>query len=200
MSGQKKVKVLIVGLPLFAQQLKKDLEAFDRVNKYYCLDTYYNRKDRIKAFFRLPFVDVVYSINGSLSKSKVFDIAFLLKKRVMMTWVGTDVTKAKKESNKNQQYLEYSEHYCEVEWIQQELKELKINAKIQNFFNFKSTIEAPIVTKPTLTILTYISKNREEYYGWNELCFVAEQHPDVSFTVVGTDGVGKYPSNVHCLG
>lgn len=200
MSGQKKVKVLIVGLPLFAKRLKEDLETFDKVNKYYCLDTYYNRNDRIKALLLLPFVDVIYSINGSLSKSKVFDIAFKLKKRVMMTWVGTDVSKAKKEPHKNQLYLTESEHYCEVEWIQNELKELNIDAKIQNFFNFKTNFEAVANNSTQLNVLTYISKNREEYYGWNELRYIAEQNPTIQFTVVGTDGIGTYPNNINCLG
>lgn len=200
MSGQKRNKILIVGLPLFAERLKNDLSSFDKKNRYYFLNTYYSRKDRIKAFFLLPFVDVVYSINGSLSKSKVFDLAFYFKKRVMMTWVGTDVSKAIKEPNKNQLYLKKAEHYCEVEWIQEELKQLTIDAKIQNFFNFKTDFEVVLNSSAQLNVLTYISKNREEYYGWNELLYVAEQNPTIQFTVVGTDGVGTYPTNIICLG
>lgn len=200
MSGHKKNKVLIVGLPLFAKKLKEDLQAFDPSNQYYCLDTYYNKLDKIKALFIIPFVDIVYSINGTLSESGVFDWAFKCKKRVMMTWVGTDVLKAKNELNKNQLYLKKAEHYCEVDWIKKELETIGIKAKIQNFFNFKSNLQITHLNEKYLNILSYISKNREEFYGWNELCYVAKRNSDVSFTVVGTDGVGEYPSNINCLG
>lgn len=201
MSGRrKKSRVLIVGLPLFAQRLQKDLSEFDSKNHYLFLNTYYRKRDKIKAFFLIPFVDIVYSINGTLSTSRVFDLAFFFKKRVMMTWVGTDVLKAKAEPNKKQKYLHHAEHYCEVNWIQKELKEIGVNATIQNFFNFKADIEVKYPDEKQLKVLTYISKNREIYYGWNELCEVAKQNPKVSFTVVGTDGSGEIPENVFCLG
>lgn len=201
MSGHKKrINVLIVGLPLFTQRLQKDLHEFDPKNKYIALDTYYRIWDKVRAFFLIPFVDVVYSINGTLSTSRVFDLAFFFKKRVMMMWVGTDVSKAKKENNKNQKYLHHAEHYCEVEWIQKELEEINISAKIQNFFNFKADVQINNPEGSQLKILAYIGKSREIYYGWNELCEVANQNPHVSFTVVGTDGIGNIPENVKCLG
>jgi hypothetical protein len=202
MLGQtRKKRILIVGLPLFAQRLQKELQSFDTKNKYFFLDTYYTKKDRIKALFLIPFCDVVYSINGSLSKSGVFDLTLKLKKRLMLTWVGTDVTKAKKESNKNQNYLNHAEHYCEVNWIKEELKELGINATIQNFFNFPREIkQAEFPLSKQLHILTYMGKNREEYYGWNEILEVAKLNPEVQISVVGTDGISETPDNMKCLG
>ena len=194
------MRVLIVGLPLFAERLHKSLSEFDTSNTYYYLDTYYNKKDRLKALVLIPRVDVIYSINGTLDKSRVFDLALKLKKRVMMTWVGTDVTKAKNLIQINQRYLEKAEHYCEVTWIQKELKDLNIKADILNFFNFeiKNNSEQPSGSK--LSVLSYISEGREKYYGWDEIMQAARENEDVNFTIVGTKGLQIVPDNVRCLG
>lgn len=195
------MKVLIVGLPLFGSRLQKELQAFDPGNKYYFLDTYYSKKDKIKAFFMIPRVDVVYSINGALDKSGVFDYAFRWKKKIMMTWVGTDVTKARKLKEVNKLYKEKAHHYCEVGWIQEELREhLGLEAKILNFFNFSEQKEISICESKTLNVLVYIAKNREAYYGWNEIIEAAVILPEVQFTIVGTEGVGEFPTNVVCKG
>ena len=120
------MRILLVGLPYFTERLYHDLVAFDKENKYYRLDTYYSKKDRLKALLLIPFIDVVYSINGTLGKSRAINLALKKKKRVMMTWVGTDVSKAKLLANVNQSFVRNVEHYCEVDWIQEELKELNI--------------------------------------------------------------------------
>ena len=197
-----RMRVLIVGLPLFAKRLQKDLSEFDSSNKYYCLDTYYSKVDQLKALFLIPRVDVVYSINGTLGNSRVFELALKKKKKVMMTWVGTDVTKAKRLKEVNERFLNDVEHYCEVDWIKEELKELNIHAEVLNFFNFKEEKNSAIEAEKQLQILTYISKGREKYYGWDEIISTARLHADVLFTVVGTDGKGfdNIPDNVSCLG
>ncbi len=183
-------RIIIVGLPLFAKRLSQDLKSFDPSLKVTALDTYYNKKDKIKALFLIPFCSVVYSINGTTSKSRVFDLAFFFKKKVMMTWVGTDVTKAIKNQNRIQKYIDRAEHYCEVQWIQTELKEtLDIDAEILNFFNFKNSksTDFPALNKG-LNVLSYIAKNREEYYGLPTILELAKNFPNVKFDVVGTDG------------
>jgi len=194
------MRVLLVGLPYFTEKLARDLREFDTENTYYRLDTYYNKKDRIKAMWLIPTIDVVYSINGALDKSRVFDWAFFWRKKVMMNWVGTDVTKARKLEQVNQQYLMKASHYCEVEWIQEELKLLDIDAKILNFFNFPKTFDVRIPDEENLKVLTYISDGREDYYGWQEVLKAARACPDVDFTVVGTTGKKEQPENMKCLG
>jgi len=75
------MRILIVGIPLFSERLQKEISEFDTDNTYIYLNTYYNTLDRVKAFFLIPFVDVVISINGTVTKSKVFDLALLFKKK-----------------------------------------------------------------------------------------------------------------------
>lgn len=196
----KGLKVLIVGLPLFAERLKNDLKAYDPDNSYYWLNTYYNKWDKIRARFLIPKVDVVYSINGTLGKSRVFDLALQKDKKLMMTWVGTDVTKSKKIKSPNLEYLNKAHHYCEVSWIQDELKEMKIEARILNFFNFKKDIPFEQPSSKELSVLSYMAKGREEYYGYSKLIAAAKAHPDVNFTVVGSEGLNESLKNVSFLG
>ncbi len=194
------MRILIVGLPLFGERLKEDLILFDKNNEYFFLNTYYNKWDKLRALFLIPTVDVVYSINGTLDKSKVFDLALFFKKKVMMTWVGTDVLKAKKIKNINLKFLNEIEHFCEVKWIQKELKSINVDAKILNFFNFQEKKSNDWLKNERLQILSYISKGREEYYGWDAIVEVAKKTPEVDFTIVGTDLQKGTPENMKCLG
>lgn len=196
----KRLKVLIVGLPLFAERLQKDLSSFDKENTYYWLNTYYNKLDKIKARLLIPTVDVVYSINGTLGKSRVFDLALKKNKKLMMTWVGTDVTKSKQIANPSLDYLNKAYHFCEVSWIQEELRDMNIEARILNFFNFTKDIPYVFPSNKTLSILSYVASGREEYYGYSKLMAVAKAHPDVNFTIVGSEGLDDVLDNVSFLG
>ena len=196
------MKILIVGLPLFAERLQKELTAFDTANSYYQLNTYYSRKDKLKAFFMMPFMDVVFSINGTTSKSGVIDLALFFKKRVQFNWVGTDVLKALANKNRNEKYISDVEHYCEVEWIQEELKPIGINAKLMNFVAFERAFDIPVLAKDQLNVLSYISDKRADFYGINEFLTLAKHFPSVNFYIAGTkaENYSPLPPNVQALG
>ena len=69
-----------------------------------------------------------------------------------------------------------------------------------NYFNFKDEKPSAVEKGDQFQVLTYISKNREKYYGWDEIMSAAQEHKDIAFTVVGTDGLEDAPENVNCLG
>lgn len=196
------MKVLIVGLPLFAERLRKELEEFDSSNKYYNLDTYYSKKDKLKSLFLIPFIDVVYSINGTLDNSGVINLALKFKKKVMFTWVGTDVVKAGKLEVKNQKYIHKVEHFCEVGWIKEELKEIGISADILNFVSFNKKFELTNPKTERLQVLSYIPDNRAEFYGMNEFLELAFSFPEIDFTIAGAhaDEYKPLPENLKALG
>lgn len=199
----RKKRVALVGLVLFTKMLEEQIMKYDQ-NKVVVksFDTYYNKWDKIKAFFYIPFCSTVYSINGALDKSRTFDWAFFWKKKVMMTWAGTDVTKARKVKNVNKKYLNEAEHYCESPWLQEELKLVGIDAEILYFTNFEHSdnINYPD-NSGQLTVLSYISKGREVYYGIERIMKLAKLFPNISFRVAGTDGEGfETPENLVCLG
>lgn len=200
----RKMKIVIVGLPLFAERLAAKLTEYDRNNQYICLDTYYKKWDKIKARVIIPRADVVFSINGSLTRSGVFDLALSKNIPLVMNWVGTDVLKAIDAVKNGKAVSEYKTkaiHYCEVDWIKEELAETGIVPEIVNFASFDQEF-ALKVPQNDLTVLTYISDGRAEFYGIKSILKLADRFPSVNFLIAGTKAE-KYeplPKNVKALG
>lgn len=199
------MRVVIVGLPLFAERLASALGDYDPENTFIHLDTYYRKADQLKALWHIRRADCIVSINGSIVTSRVFDLAFKKNVPLIMNWVGTDVlksTKAFKEGNFNQHYIDKATHFCEVGWIQDELKEIGINADVVNFAAFRKKFELKKVESQQLTVLSYIPNKRSDFYGMPTMIRMAEQLPSVQFLIVGTEG-SEYqplPSNLKALG
>lgn len=198
------MKVAIVGLPLFAERLAQGLTNYDPHNKYVAFDTYYNRWDKIKALLMIPRYDLVYSINGTTTRSRLFDLAFKRKIPVIMNWVGTDVLKAidsAKNGNAIQAYIDNATHYCEVQWIKDELAEIGIQPEIVNFASFDKKFDL-VLPENELTVLTYISDGRPAFYGIESIIALAKEFSSVRFLIAGTKAE-KYeplPENVKALG
>lgn len=198
------MRVIIVGLPLFAERLRDELSAFDESATYIHLNTYYRKWDKLKAWFLIPGADIVYSINGTLSSSGVFDRALKLGKKVVMHWVGTDVLSAKKAVKENTAldfYRKKAIHFCEVDWIQDELLEIGVKAEKVNIAVFEKEYE---LRNPSgsFCVLTYIPPNRSDFYGLNELRQLAFSFPKINFIIAGTSpGIFEnLPENVELLG
>lgn len=199
------MKVIIVGLPLFAKRLQEGLSKFDKKNKYTHLDTYYNKIDKVKAALQIPRADCIFSINGAIISSGVFDLAFKKNVPIIMNWVGTDVLKAIEafKANKHQQhYIDRAIHFCEVDWIQEELKEIGVNAQVVNFAAFNKTFELKEAVSKKLSILSYIPEKRSDFYGMKTMIQLAKKFPDVQFTLAGTKGLdyAPLPNNLNALG
>ena len=199
------MRVVIVGLPLFAKRLSSELSKFDPDNQYIFLDTYYSKWDKLKALWYVPKADIVFSINGSMSRSKVFDTALRNKAHLIMNWVGTDVlksTEAVKSGNFVEQYRTKAHHFCEVDWIQQELLEIGVQAEIVNFAAFDQQFEVAKNHQDKLTVLTYIPKDRQDFYGAPSILKLAKSNPDVQFIIAGSDknDYTSLPTNIDAMG
>lgn len=199
------MKIVVVGLPLFAQRLATALREYAPENKVIHLDTYYKKTDQLKALWHVPRADCLVSINGSLSRSRVFDLAFKYKVPLIMNWVGTDVLKAiqaYKEERHLQHYIDKAIHFCEVDWIKAELTEIAIDADVVNFAFFKQTFELKKAKSKELTVLSYISSKRSDFYGMPTMIRMAEKLPSINFLIAGTNGeeYAPLPSNMKALG
>ncbi len=199
------LKIIIVGLPLFAERLANSLQEFDPSNKYISLNTYYNHWHKIRARFLIPRADLLFSINGTILPSGVFDLAFAKKIPVVMNWVGTDVLLAERaflSGNFRENYVNQAIHFCEVDWIQDELNNIGISAEICNFVSFEKKFEAKIPKENKLNVLSYIPKERSDFYGVEMFIKVAKNLPDVQFLIAGTDAeeYEPLPENLQALG
>lgn len=200
-----KMKVIVVGLPLFSKRLAIALKKFDPENEYISLDTYYNRWDKLKAYFKIPHTDIVVSINGTIQTSRVFDRAFEKGVPVIMNWVGTDVLKsieAFKSGNYRKDYISKAIHFCEVSWIKDELKQIGVEAEIVNFAAFDKKYDATISPNKQFTALTYIPEKRSQFYGMLSILKIAEKVPEIQFVIAGTtaNDFQPLPANVTALG
>jgi hypothetical protein len=201
----KPLKIVILGLPLFGERLAAHLSSFDPENSYSFLNTYYSKWDKFRSFFMIPRADAVFSINGSLVTSGAFDRTLKSKVPLIMNWVGTDVLlaeEAKANASYRKDYLEMAHHFCEVNWIREELEPLGINAKIVNFASFDKQFELKMPSSEKLTVLTYIPSVRSDFYGIEMILETARELTEVDFLIAGTEALEyqPLPSNVRALG
>jgi hypothetical protein len=198
------MKILIIGLPLFAKRAYNDLRAFDSENTYTFLNTYYNFWDRLKAAWTIPNVDLVYSINGAVKDSSAFSLALCLNKLLVIHWVGTDVLSAKKHienGEHNQSFIDRANHLCEVGWIQKELEESGITSEVMNFASFEGDSKAKEVKVDPFYVLTYITYERAEFYGIKTVINMANANQDIAFKIAGMDKYdAELPKNIELLG
>jgi len=198
------MKVLIIGLSRFAENLVKELQSFDPDNQYVHLNTYNKYIDKIKFLYYIRNCDILYSLNGSIYNSKAFDMALKLKKKLIIHWVGTDVIKSKKNQQKgliNELYIEKATHFCEVDWIKQELEEIRITAEPVNFLSFDNKGYEADAFPEEFSLLTYIGQNRAEFYGINEILTLARKLPNIVIKIAGISEYSEQlPDNVRLLG
>ena len=141
---------------------------------------------KIEFFSKLLVTDMIYHVGGiDISSSLFFRIAYLLRKKIVVHWIGTDVlnfTKAEKKGiNRNCINLVVSEQ------LQNELKEIDINSFVVPIFppNFSCDVMTP---PKKHSVLSYVPETREEFYGMTLLKKIAEHFSDIDFHIVANSG------------
>ncbi|MFM6927831.1 MAG: glycosyltransferase, partial [Bdellovibrio sp.] len=196
--------VIILGLPYFAKKVAHSLSEENNNHHYIALNTSEKIIDKIRFLLLLPFCSTVYSISGTTSTGGALKLALALKKKIVMHWVGTDVILAQKvhrEGDPLPQIIHASKHLCEVSWIQSELREIGIEAKIVQIASFdQTTIQREPLPK-SFSILTYLSKNREIFYGMEKVTTLAKKFPHIEIRIAGISAYNKsLPPNIKLLG
>lgn len=196
------MRILVNGLPFFSRKLVKDLNTFDKENSYVFYNTYYSKWEQIRYLLALPFAGAVLSSNGVSDKSKSLDLALFFRKKLIMQWHGTDVQLAVERQKKNtiyRKYIDVAQHLVSAAWFVDELKDV-ISPVAYVPFGY---VEAEGNSKAYehVSVLTYLAKGREQFYGWDLIVKLALEKPDLRITVVGSDGIGfDYPENIVCTG
>lgn len=202
------MRVSIVGYDFFAKNLAFELQRFDRQNKY----IYINKKgfiNKVKGVISILLSKKIFIIGGEIYKSKIMDISLFFNKEIYIEWAGSDVLKAKKFFEKgmiNKNYIYKPVHFSESKWIQCELREIGIETKLCKASlcniekNNKDNIEF-LTNNKSIIAFTYLGKNRENFYGLDNIIKLAEKFPNVKFRVCGTDGENLvHLNNIEYLG
>lgn len=181
--------ILVNGLPLFSQRLVKDLNLLDPNNRYIFTNTYYSKIDKIKFIFLLLFAKIVISFNGVSDESGSLNWVIRFKKKLMMQWQGTDVSLAVeryKSNTLNKKYIDYATHFTDAPWLKDELKDVLKSIEILPFKYIETNQYPEKFAK--ISVLSYIGKGREEFYGYEIIKASAKANPDIDFHIIGIDG------------
>ncbi len=180
--------VLVNGLPLFSQRLVRDLNLLDPNNRYIFTNTYYSKIDKIKFIFLLLFAKIVISFNGVSDESGSLNWVIRFKKKLMMQWQGTDVSLAVeryKSKTINKRYIDYATHFTDAPWLKDELNGVLKSIEILPFKYIETDQHREKF--PKISVLSYIGKGREEFYGYEIVKASAKVNPDIDFHIIGID-------------
>jgi hypothetical protein len=198
------MRILLAGNSFFSKKLANKLNEFDLINNYYYIRTDDSFFGRLTFLAILPFCNVVYHLGGELYSSKLINVALWFRKKVVMHWIGSDVSIAldKFSTQKiNNKYVNLITHYCEVSWIQSELISIGVEADIVTIASVKNAKIEEL--KSPFSIFTYVGKGREKFYGIDWLISLAFDFPDIPIVVAGISNyyeISKMPSNIQFVG
>lgn len=187
------MRVLITGLSLFSKRLAADLQAFDPENTYLFFDTYYSRKDLLKFIWNLRKADIVISMNGVTDRSRTLDLVLKFKKKLVLQWMGSDALYAidrQKNGTLSRDYIDYAWNFVDSPWLLEEVGSIGVKPEVVKFKFFESS-EKPVERYEALKVITYLSHNRQVFYGLDWVLQLAADNPDIPFEVYGTDASDK---------
>lgn len=197
------MKVIIVGLPLFAKRLAADLNEFDSTNHYVAYDTYYSKWDQMKFLMALPFAKVVISMNGVSEKSGSLSWVLRLKKKLVFQWMGTDALIAMENFKKGtiyRDYMDYALNCVDSPWLMEEVSSIGLIPCMKHVKYLRKEL-VPCSQYREMRVLTYIAQDRQEFYGLDWVIRLAKANPTISFDVFGmSHSVKSIPVNIHLLG
>jgi hypothetical protein len=198
------MKVIVVGIPYFASKIAKNLTAGDGKNAYLAIDASAGAWQKIRYVWHMISAKVLYQVGGSNICGGTLRLAMLLNKQIVMHWVGTDVLnmqEAYKVGDVDADLIRRTKHLCEVDWVQKELLDVGIQAEIAQIACFTDEIPTPPPFPKIFSILSYMGKGREKFYGIDKLIDLAQSFPDIPIRIAG---ISQYsaplPSNIELLG
>ena len=196
------MRVLINGLPLFGERLANDLQKFDENSSYIFFNTYYSKWAKILFFFYLPFADLVISMNGVTDESGSLNLVMKFRKKLILQWMGTDVLLAMDRFKKhtiNRKYVDYSKNFVDANWLKDEL--LSVNIKSEKLHFKYVEVNLPIEKYSSISIMSYIPQNRQDFYGMDKIIELALIFPNIEFSLFGLDKTDKIiPKNIKLCG
>lgn len=195
------MNIAIIGNDYFGTKLAKQLKNVNKEHRYSYYDTNAKLTEKIRFALALPFVDIVYSLSATVRGGGALSLALKLNKKIIQHFIGSDVLTSQEEyknENVNWHLVKNSRFFCEVNWIQEELAQIEIDAKIvpiMAYENFTKPVEID-----NFSILTYLGKGKEKYYGIDDFIKLAKEFKEIKFKIAGIDSYENLPPNIECLG
>lgn len=196
------MKVIFSGTPFFGKQLASKFQEYDNRNEYLYLDIKQNLFKRLYFYYHLLTTDILFITYVDAYYIKSVDFALKWKKNVIFSWIGTDVMNASPlilEKKFNQKYIQDTYHTTNSTWLQKELEEVNIKADFLTIYIYEEK-KREILIPQEFSVLSYVAKGREEFYGIDTIIKLATDFKEVSFKIAGIYEYPNLPSNIQLLG
>lgn len=203
-------KITIFGLPYFSQHLVKLINSSCSHLKAQFVDIK-REKSLLTRYFllirKISSSDLIYRIGG-FPRKKIVQFIQILNIPLVIHWVGTDVLTARKYFKRiSNHYLckENIIHWTDAPWLVDELNEINIKSEFVPLP--VSSVKEILFRDPPLfpkkfTVLSYLPKDRLNFFKSGYIIRLAREFPEISFLIVGSSGefLKDKLSNIKFLG
>ena len=194
-------RIAVIGLPFFAELAAEGLReaGLDAV--------YVPRPGRsvpaaIRMVRTLLSARLVYAIGSSAARRSPVDLLLLLRRRVLLHWVGTDVTEARADYAANRlsdRVRRRAAHWADAPWLVDELRPLGIHATDRPLPARLSLGEVTPFPE-RFRVLIYLAQQPHAAYDVEGTLAVCRALPDIEFAIFGGYTPDPPLSNVTALG
>jgi hypothetical protein len=182
-------RILIVGYPYFVNRIMELASNLDYQFKIM-------PPKGLQRWGALVWTDLIYLIGGDLRPNRFYKIAFFLRKKLIIHWVGSDILEMREWQRKNRQFcpllLNKAVHWAEVNWTAEELREIGVKAQVVPLTPASFPVEVkelPI----KFVALTYLPPSKELFYGGKLIIQLAQQFPEIVFLAVAASPTQPHP-------
>ncbi len=193
-------KKYVIGLICFDTQ-KEQLKDMIENEEIEVIDLTYKGKIKKLVFtlIKMMQIDMLYQGYGAHKTTFQLKVAKLYRKKVICHWIGTDILIARKKKNIKtvQNYITYNLACSPL--IQSELKELGIESEEVAILPGKMNKEYSKLPDKH-RILAYLPERKEEFYGIEEVKYVAQKYSNIEIYIVGNSNDTIHLKNVKFLG
>ena len=159
---------------------------------------------KLENFVMLLRADLVYCVGGMDCDSYgELRLVKALGKKIIIHWIGTDVLIARKKYLATGKVINsYVINLAVSEELCKELRSIGVNSEYV-------PIVPPCIPYPPApemperhAVLAYLPEGREDFYGWQQIKFLAGRFPTIPFYIVANNGIEEndIPSNIEFLG
>lgn len=195
--------IAVGGLPYFGRMMADELSG----NGWHCRYVASAGRNPVAWVATAKLVasaDLIYLVGGQIERwSRPDWLVRVVRKPVVMHWVGSDVTfalAAARGARASLRLLQRPVHWTEAPWTSAELRPLGINASVVPLTSARLS-SRPQPLPESFTVLAYLPDARPSFYGRELVLRLAAALHDVRFLVAGARGVGwEATPNVEFLG
>lgn len=199
MIKRKTPRVLVLGYPYFVSRLLE-------LGKDSGLEMHALPKGWWQRLISLIRCNLIYQIGGDLRPNRFHRLAFLLGKKQIIHWVGSDIIAMKKLAAQgfkfSPHFTKKAVHWVEVNWIAKELTELGIIGNVVPLTPAAFPKKAPDLPEK-FVVLTYLPPEKSAFYGEAQIIALAEEFPEIVFLAAAastTETNPKWPANLMAVG